>query len=48
VGDECIDHQDARIGCRHGIATEQAGRPQGPRVLTDAEFEAQKVKILAG
>jgi hypothetical protein len=30
-----------------GGATEHAGRPQTAGVITDAEFEAQKTKILA-
>ena len=34
-------------GGGHRVAALQAGRPQEPGVLTDAEFEAQKAKILA-
>ena len=35
------------LGWRCHLSARQAGRPQGTGVLTDAEFEAQKAKVLA-
>ena len=35
------------FGGRRHLPTHRAGQPQGQGVLTDAEFEAQKAKVLA-